>query len=106
MGITIALDDFGSGYTSLATLRYLPVDILKIDRSIVNELHPDRGQSLVRLIIEAAHEFGMTVIAEGVETDMQRELLRGLGCEQIQGWLVSPAVPPKQAKELVAPVAG
>ncbi|MEZ5258721.1 MAG: bifunctional diguanylate cyclase/phosphodiesterase [Ilumatobacteraceae bacterium] len=75
MGVTIALDDFGSGYTSLATLRYLPVDILKIDRSIVNELQPDRGQSLVRLIIEAAHEFGMTVIAEGVETDMQRELL-------------------------------
>ena len=106
MGITIALDDFGSGYTSLATLRFLPVDILKIDRSIVNELQPDRGQSLVRLIIEAAHEFGMTVVAEGVEHEMQRELLHRLGCEQVQGWLFSPAVEPGRARELVAPVVG
>ena len=100
LGCTIALDDFGSGYTSLATLRQLPVDVLKIDRSLVAELAPDRGQSLVRLIIEAAHEFGMGVIAEGVETDEQRGLLEALGCEQVQGWLVSPAVPAEQARAL------
>ena len=106
LGVTIALDDFGSGYTSLATLRQLPVDVLKIDRSLVMELGPAKGQSLVRLIIEAAHEFGMGVIAEGVETEEQRMLLQQLGCESVQGWLFSPAVPADQARELAANIAG
>jgi len=106
LGVTIAIDDFGSGYTSLATLRNLPVDVLKIDRSLVAEMQPEKGQSLVRLLIEAAHEFGMGVIAEGVETEEQRAMLETLGCEQVQGWLVSPAVPADQALQLVTTLAG
>ena len=101
LGVMVSLDDFGSGYTSLATLRRLPVDILKIDRSLIADLQEHRGTSLVRLIIEAAHEFGLGVVAEGVETEAQRVLLAELGCEQVQGWLFSPAVEARAAHDFL-----
>jgi len=101
LGVTVAIDDFGSGYTSLATLRQLPVDVLKIDRSLISGLQRDRGSSLVRLIIEASQAFELGVVAEGVETEAQRTTLVELGCTQLQGWLFSPAVPAAQARALL-----
>ena len=92
-GVMIALDDFGSGYTSLATLRQLPVDILKIDRSLVNDLGSSGGGGLVRIIIEAGHEFGLAVVAEGIETVEQSTVLQTLGCDLMQGYLFGRPVP-------------
>ena len=102
-GSRVAIDDFGTGFTSLATLRQLPVDILKIDRSLVGDIQePIKGRSVVRLIIEAAHVFGLGVTAEGVETDAQRRVLCELDCERVQGWLFSAAVPADKARQLIA----
>jgi len=88
LGVRIALDDFGTGYSTLAHLRHLRTDILKIDRSFVSQLG---GQSRDREIIAAvtgmAHALGMTVIAEGVETQAQRDELTAIGCDAAQGYL-------------------
>jgi diguanylate cyclase (GGDEF)-like protein/PAS domain S-box-containing protein len=97
MGITVAIDDFGTGFSSLSYLSKLPVDTLKIDRSFVIEMTAGpEGLALVSTIITLAHAFKLNVIAEGVETEEQSNLLRGLGCDQIQGFLYSKAVPHKE----------
>ncbi|MBB87780.1 MAG: hypothetical protein CMP06_10860 [Xanthomonadales bacterium] len=93
-GIRTALDDFGTGASSLAVLRELPVDVLKIDRSFVSGIASDpRDLSLIRAVIGLAADFGMQVLAEGVETDAQRQLLLEQGCRLGQGFLFSPALP-------------
>lgn len=90
MGVTIAIDDFGTGYSSLNYLSKLPVDTLKIDRYFVNDMTTGpQGLSLVQTIINLAHSLGLKVVAEGVETEEQRRLLRLLNCEQMQGFLFS-----------------
>jgi len=90
MNIRLEIDDFGTGYSSLSYLQRLPFDILKIDRSFVNELGVgDGSRSIVKAILELGHSFGMEVIAEGVETDLQLISLRQLGCIYIQGYLFS-----------------
>ncbi len=87
LGVAIAIDDFGTGYTSIGQLRHMPVDTLKIDRSFVTS--PDPGQrELVALIIRAAHTFGLTVVAEGVEEPGQLERLREQACDHAQGYLL------------------
>lgn len=94
MGITVAIDDFGTGFSSLSYLSKLPVDTLKIDRSFVIEMTTGpEGLALVSTIITLAHAFKLNVIAEGVETEEQLNLLKGLGCDQIQGFLYSKAIP-------------
>ena len=87
-GVQVSVDDFGTGYSSLNYLARLPVDTLKIDRSFVISLR-DTGypRNIVAMIVSLAHTLGLKVIAEGVEEDGQRELLRELGCDQIQGFL-------------------
>lgn len=93
-GIRIAFDDFGTGYSSLAYLKRLPVDVVKIDQSFVRDIGADSDSaSITRAIIDMAHNLGKTVVAEGVETDEQRTLLRDLGCEVGQGYLWSRPVP-------------
>lgn len=89
MGVRIALDDFGTGYMSLANLRALPVDVLKIDMSFVAQLHQSDQRSLVKLIIGSGHVLGLTVTAEGVETGTQRQHLREMGADNLQGFLFS-----------------
>jgi len=98
-GVRIAIDDFGAGHTSLAHLRRLPVDIIKIDRSFVTQLDRLRDRSLVRMVTELGHDLGLTVVAEGVETDEQLAALRGIGPDRVQGFLISK---PLAATELVA----
>jgi diguanylate cyclase (GGDEF)-like protein len=89
-GICIAIDDFGTGYSSLSRLSELPIDRLKIDRSFIMRLPDDAGgRTLVSTIITLAHAFGMTVVAEGVETPEQLDVLCDLGCDRVQGFLIS-----------------
>jgi diguanylate cyclase (GGDEF)-like protein len=87
MGVSIAIDDFGTGYTSIGQLRNMPVDTLKIDRSFVASTEPAHRE-LVALMIRAAHTFGLTVVAEGVEEPAQLERLRVQECDQAQGYLL------------------
>jgi len=93
-GVEVSVDDFGTGYSSLNYLARLPVDTLKIDRSFVMRMR-EAGypRNIVAMIVSLAHTLGLKVIAEGVEEDEQRRLLRELGCDQIQGYLMSRPVP-------------
>jgi diguanylate cyclase (GGDEF)-like protein len=93
-GVRIAVDDFGTGYSSLSRLSELPIDTLKIDRCFISRLPDDRsGRTLVSTIISLARAFSMTVVAEGVETEQQIGALGNMGCDEAQGYLLSPAVP-------------
>ena len=96
-GVTVALDDFGTGYATLATLRKLPLDSLKIDQSFVAGLpdHP-ADVAVVKLVIGLAEQLGVTTVAEGVETEAQRDLLTAAGCTYGQGFLFSQPVPADQ----------
>src|SRR4051794_2459720 len=101
-GVEISVDDFGTGYCSLSYLARLPVDVLKIDRSFVVRMR-DAGypRNIVAMIVSLAHTLGLKVIAEGVEDDEQVRLLKDLGCDQIQGYLVSRPVPPEEIEALL-----
>ena len=94
LGVSILLDDFGTGFSSLQSLRRLPVDGLKIDKDLLVEAHgTDWDQDLVRLIVEMGHTLGQTVTAEGVETKPQLNALRDMGCTYGQGYLFARPVP-------------
>lgn len=97
LGVRVALDDFGTGYSSFAYLRQYPLDKLKIDRSFIVDLE-DRpaARSIVAAIIDLGHHLDLKVLAEGVETDGQLQILADLGCDQYQGFLSSPAVAPHE----------
>ncbi len=97
MGVTIAIDDFGTGFSSLGYLSKLPLDTLKIDRSFVIDMTAGpEGLALVSTIINLAHALKLKVVAEGVETEPQSKLLRLLGCDEMQGFLFSKAVPAEE----------
>ncbi len=96
LGISISIDDFGTGYSSLGYLNHLPIDRIKIDRAFVRDFpHNDDG-TLLASIVTLAHNLGFQVIAEGVETVEQRDLLVRVGCEECQGFLFSKPIPPNQ----------
>src|SRR5581483_6763990 len=102
MGVGIAIDDFGTGYSSLAYISRLPVNTLKIDRSFVHTMARNaEDQSIVSSIISLAHSLRLKVVAEGVETQEQRALLRSLGCDEMQGFLLAPAVPIARVRDLL-----
>jgi diguanylate cyclase (GGDEF)-like protein/PAS domain S-box-containing protein len=94
MGIRISLDDFGTGYSSLSILKNLPLDQLKIDKTFVNDLSvAEQDRSLVRAILTVGESLGLQVIAEGVETALQKEILMGLGCRYFQGYFLGRPAP-------------
>lgn len=102
MGVTVAIDDFGTGYSSFSYLAKLPVNTLKIDRSfIINMTSNPDDLSIVSTIISLAHSLTLKVVAEGVETKEQANLLKLLKCDEIQGYLCSPAVSMEQIKQFL-----
>jgi diguanylate cyclase (GGDEF)-like protein len=102
-GVRLAVDDFGTGYSSLQHLKLFPLDVIKVDRSFVSGLGEDDGdEAIVRSVIELAGAFGFTVVAEGVETPLQRTWLIDLGCELAQGYLFARPGPPREIAALVA----
>jgi len=100
LGIRLAVDDFGSGYSSLEYLRRFPFDAVKIDRSFIAELDNPQTNAIVRGIVDLAHALKLNVVAEGVEEPEQREILEGFGCDSMQGWLYSRPVPAEQIPAL------
>jgi EAL domain-containing protein (putative c-di-GMP-specific phosphodiesterase class I) len=106
-GIRLAIDDFGSGYSSFSRLKHLPVDILKIDRSFVRDLPDDHdARTICTAIVKLAANLGLVSLAEGIETTAQRQFLIELGCGLGQGYLFSRAVPAEEITSLLeSPVA-
>jgi EAL domain-containing protein (putative c-di-GMP-specific phosphodiesterase class I) len=101
MGVQTIIDDFGTGYSSLAYLSRLPFDKLKIDRSFVARMGSDkRSHGIVRAITTLAHDLGKELVAEGVETTDQLAMLKSLGCEYAQGFLLSRPLPEENARSL------
>jgi EAL domain-containing protein (putative c-di-GMP-specific phosphodiesterase class I) len=106
LGVQIALDDFGTGHASLSHLKRFPVHCLKIDQSFVREIQTGTEDAIiVRAIINLAHNLGMRVVAEGIETRDQFELLREQGCDIGQGYLLGKPVTPSEAFSFCAPAA-
>jgi diguanylate cyclase (GGDEF)-like protein len=102
LGVGLAIDDFGTGYSSLAYLRYLPVTMLKIDKSFVADLADGVDEKIVQWMVSLGTGLGMSVCAEGVETRHQRDALRSLGCDTAQGYLYARPVPKAELPETIA----
>jgi EAL domain-containing protein (putative c-di-GMP-specific phosphodiesterase class I) len=102
LGVEIALDDFGTGYSSLSYLRSFPFDTVKIDRSFVSDLGADTGSNvIVQAVILIAGGLGIRTVAEGIETPVQQQILKALGCDAVQGYLFSRAVPLAKVPALI-----
>jgi EAL domain-containing protein (putative c-di-GMP-specific phosphodiesterase class I) len=102
LGLPVAIDDFGTGYSSLAYIVTLPIDELKIDRAFVKKITADPAyEGIVRTCVSLAQGLNLKVVAEGVETEAQAEVLRRLSCDQAQGFLYSPPVPKDQLLRMV-----
>jgi len=102
-GVRVSVDDFGTGYSSLGRLQRLPVDVLKIDKAFIEDIGTGARQgALVRAIVMMAHSLDLTVVAEGVETDVQRVFLERHGCDLYQGHLLSPPLPPSQMEQYLS----
>jgi len=99
IGVRIALDDFGTGYSSLSYLKRFPFDKIKIDRCFVSDVDAAGGSSIVQAVVNIAAALDTTTVAEGVETEAQRALLRELGCTEMQGYLFSAAKPAAEVKK-------
>jgi EAL domain-containing protein (putative c-di-GMP-specific phosphodiesterase class I) len=94
LGVELSIDDYGTGYSSLSRLRRLPVSELKIDQSFIKDMVKNKDDAVVvRSTIELAHNLGLSVVAEGVEQQEAFELLKQLGCDTIQGYLISKPLP-------------
>lgn len=102
LGLKLSIDDFGTGYSSLSYLQHLPLDELKIDKSFIDEINfENHSTPIVRAMVSLAHDLGMSVVAEGVETELQLEHIRQLDCEIYQGYLCSKPVVASAFEELL-----
>jgi EAL domain-containing protein (putative c-di-GMP-specific phosphodiesterase class I) len=102
IGVRIAIDDFGTGYSGLSQLSRLPVDRLKLDKSLVHNLTTRwKDVAILRSIIELGNDLGLAVIAEGVETEQQFQVLKQLGCPQVQGYLLARPAPQNEAQGML-----
>ncbi|MDE1184228.1 EAL domain-containing protein [Paraburkholderia sp.] len=97
LGVRLSLDDFGTGYSSLSYLNRFPLDRLKIDRAFVHDmLDAPADLAIVKAIVELGHELGLSVVAEGVESEHEAQILRGIGCDELQGFLFASALSPEE----------
>ncbi|MCW3059579.1 MAG: hypothetical protein JWQ02_1400 [Capsulimonas sp.] len=102
LGVQISIDDFGAGYSALSYLRRYPVDVIKIDRSFVSSLGDDpKDRAVIKSVIDLAHGLDLKVVAEGVEHEFQRDILRRLGSDRMQGYLFSRPVPAAELTQLL-----
>ncbi|WLR47969.1 EAL domain-containing protein [Halobacillus litoralis] len=102
MGIQLALDDFGTGFSSLSYLKDFPLDTLKVDRSFIQTIHEnEKDRAVVDTVIQLAERLGLSVIAEGVETEVQLEYLRSRGCAEYQGYVFSKPLNKTEASALL-----
>lgn len=100
-GVELSLDDFGTGYSSLSYIHHFPVTALKIDQSFIKRIGGEQNGEIVRAVITLAHNLRLEVVAEGIETGMQLDLLKTLGCAHGQGYYFSEAVAERSATELI-----
>ena len=99
-GMTLSIDDFGTGYSSLAYLKLFPIHTLKIDRSFVKDIEIDTNDAdICDVTVLLAHKMGLNVVAEGVETEAQLKFLLSIGCNKIQGFLISKPLPASKVKD-------
>jgi EAL domain-containing protein (putative c-di-GMP-specific phosphodiesterase class I) len=102
LGIKLLVDDFGTGYSSLAQLQRLDMDVLKIDKAFTAQLDDSKeGEALVMAVISMAHVLGMSVVAEGVETRQQLQVLQALSCNEVQGYLISRPIPAEEVPHIL-----
>jgi diguanylate cyclase (GGDEF)-like protein len=102
LGLRLSMDDFGTGYSSLSQLRQLPIDEVKIDKSFVLGMSTTQSESFIaRSIIELAHNLGLRVVAEGVEDELTRNMLAEMGCDKLQGFLVSRPLPDQRLEKWI-----
>ncbi len=106
LGVSLAMDDFGTGYSSLSYLGRFPFDKLKIDRSFINTIAAGVASPLLKGILSLTQDLGLHVVAEGVETAEQRDVLAGLGCQDAQGWLFGRPLDPEAAEDLLRGTVG
>ena len=99
LGVRIALDDFGEGFTSFYDLQEYPVDSLKLDKSLIDNLGTSKGNAILKAMIRVSQELGLTILAEGVEQDDQVQALRSMGCDIIQGYRFAYPVPDWDARD-------
>lgn len=103
LGVEVAIDDFGTGYSSLSYLKSIPADELKIDKSFVDDIETHSGATLIRAILSVAKAFHLRVIAEGIETEAQLKLLREMGCDCGQGYLLGRPAPAEKMLNAIRP---
>jgi EAL domain-containing protein (putative c-di-GMP-specific phosphodiesterase class I) len=102
LGVTLAVDDFGTGYSSLTYLKLFPLDILKIDKSFIDDiLEHESDRDITATVITIAHALHLKVVAVGVEKSEQLEFLKTHGCDLFQGYLISPALPATEFAQLL-----
>ena len=100
MGFKIAMDDFGSGYSSLNTLKDVPIDILKLDMGFLRGDNVDKGESIIRHVVSMAKELGLSIVTEGVEKLEQADFLKHVGCSIVQGFYYARPMPINHFEEL------
>jgi EAL domain-containing protein (putative c-di-GMP-specific phosphodiesterase class I) len=104
LGVTLIMDDFGTGYSSLAQLRRFPVDHLKLDRLFIQGIGNGEGAAQIcEVVVRLGHALGLTVVAEGVETQAQRDYLRQIGCDYAQGFLMARPMSGQRLRDFLAP---
>lgn len=102
LGVSISIDDFGKGYSAFIHLLQLPIDEIKIDRQFIHEIHRDeKKELLVKSLLDLAHGLHLNVVAEGIETSNERDLLNHLGCDELQGYLFSPPLSATEMEKLL-----
>jgi EAL domain-containing protein (putative c-di-GMP-specific phosphodiesterase class I) len=102
LGLRLAIDDFGTGYSSLAYLRRFPVDQLKVDRGFVRDVADHGDTRILEAVVRLAHELELEVVAEGIETEAERTIVRKLGCDVMQGYLLGYPLSPAAVEERFA----